>query len=113
MVALALDLTIRRGTNDRLSLDDVMRALWQRYGRTGIGVPERGMEAITTDVTGLDLGGFFDQALDSTDELDLAPLLGSVGIELRLRPSKGAKDLGGVVVLLRCDFGAMPPSVCV
>ena len=97
LAALALDLTIRRETNDQASLDDVMRALWQRHGRPGAGVSERGVEAIAEDVTGLDLGGFFDQAIDSTDELDLAPLLGSVGIELHLRPSKGRKDLGGIV----------------
>jgi predicted metalloprotease with PDZ domain len=33
LVALALDLTIREKTRGRKSLDDIMRALWQRYGR--------------------------------------------------------------------------------
>ncbi len=96
LAALALDLTIRHDTNDQVSLDDVMRALWQRHGKPGIGVSERGVEAVVADVTGLDLSGFFGRVLDSTDELDLAPLLDMVGIELRLRPSKGSKDLGGV-----------------
>ena len=33
LVALAFDLTIRAQTGNRKSLDDVMRLLWQRYGR--------------------------------------------------------------------------------
>ncbi len=95
LVALALDLTIRRRTQGARSLDDVMRALWERHGRTGIGVPERGVEELAAEVTGLDLGPFFSQALDSTEDIDLAPLLVPMGIGLRLRASRGPKDLGG------------------
>jgi predicted metalloprotease with PDZ domain len=99
LVALALDLTLRGRTAGRVSLDDVMRALWDRYGRSGIGVPERGVEAMATEVSGLDLDDFFARALDSTAalELELEPLLAEVGIECRLRPANGAKDLGRCV----------------
>jgi predicted metalloprotease with PDZ domain len=96
LVALALDLTVRRDTAGVKSLDDIMRALWLHHGKPGIGVPERGVEAIAEEVTGLDLSGFFRQALDSTEDLDLSPLLQSMGIELRMRPSLGPKDQGGV-----------------
>jgi predicted metalloprotease with PDZ domain len=96
LVALTLDLTIRLGTDGAKSLDDLMRALWERHGRTGIGVPERGVEVLAAEVSGLDLDAFFAQALDSTEELDLADLLAPFGIELRLRPTKDPKDLGGV-----------------
>lgn len=97
LVALALDLVIRRDTHGSRSLDDVMRALWERHGRTGVGVSERGVERLAAEVTGLDLGAFFGQALDSTDDLDLERLLSTVGIDMRLRPAKGPKDLGGWV----------------
>ncbi|MGD2019711.1 MAG: peptidase M61 [Thiohalocapsa sp.] len=96
LTALALDLTIRRDTHGRRSLDDVMRALWERHGRTGVGVAERGIEALAAEVTGLDLGRFFDQALDSTEDLDLPGLLATVGVAMRLRPSRGPKDFGNV-----------------
>jgi predicted metalloprotease with PDZ domain len=33
LIGLALDLTIRAKTGGAKSLDDVMRALWERYGR--------------------------------------------------------------------------------
>ncbi|MEA1049724.1 peptidase M61 [Lamprobacter modestohalophilus] len=97
LTALALDLTIRNGTEHRKSLDDVMRALWQGYGRTSVGIGEREVEQVAAEVSGLDLTGFFDHALDSTDDLDLAPLLRTVAIEMRLRPSTSAKDNGGCV----------------
>jgi len=100
LTALALDLTIRRDTAGRHSLDDVMRALWERYGEraghSGAGVPERGIEALAAEVTGLDLTDFFDQALDGTEDLDLPGLLAAVGVDMRLRPSKGPKDFGNV-----------------
>src|SRR5690606_34264547 len=38
LVAWALDLTVRKATAGRRSLDDVMRALWREYGLSGRGV---------------------------------------------------------------------------
>lgn len=96
LVALALDLLIRRDTGGAKSLDDVMRALWERHGRTGIGLEERGFEALAMAVTGLDLTDFFHQALDCTADLDLAPLLAELGIGLRLRAARQGKDFGGL-----------------
>ncbi|NEV65146.1 M61 family metallopeptidase [Thiorhodococcus minor] len=97
LAALALDLEIRRQTRGAVSLDDVMRMLWLRHGKTGVGLPEHGFEALAMEVTGLDLSDFFVRAIDSTEDLDLQDLLGSVGVEMRLRPQQGAKDLGGCV----------------
>ncbi len=96
LVALALDLSILRDTAGTKSLDDVMRALWERHGRTGVGLEERGFETLAMAVTGLDLGDFFHQALDSTEDLDLAPLLAELGIGLRLRAARQGKDFGGL-----------------
>ena len=44
LVALLLDLTLRR--ESRFTLDDVMRALWQRYGRAGTPAPEGALETV-------------------------------------------------------------------
>jgi len=96
LVALALDLTIRRDTAGARSLDDVMRALWQRHGGTGVGVAERGIEALAAEITGLDLSDFFHRSLDGTDDFDLTDLFSTAGIEMRLRPTSGPKDVGGV-----------------
>ncbi|MEA3274138.1 MAG: PDZ domain-containing protein [Pseudomonadota bacterium] len=96
LVALALDLTIRRETEGAKSLDDLMRALWERHGKSAVGVSEGGVEVLAAEVTGLDLDAFFRQALDSTEDLELTDLLAAQGIGLRMRPARGSKDLGGV-----------------
>ncbi|MFW5969912.1 MAG: M61 family metallopeptidase [Halofilum sp. (in: g-proteobacteria)] len=102
LIALALDLTIRHRTDGTRSLDDVMRALWTRHGH-GDGVPEQGIESIAREVTGLDLDTFFDTALRSTRDLDLATLLLPFGIELRWQASKPA---GGYVPALGVGLDA-------
>jgi len=95
LVALALDLLIRRDTDGRRSLDDVMRALWERHGRTGEGVPEHGVERVAAEVSGLDLDAFFESALRGRDDLPLEALLADFGVRLHLRPAASADDKGG------------------
>ncbi len=95
-IALALDLTIRRETADRMSLDDVMRALWSKHGRLDLGVGEADVEALAAEVTGLDLTTFFDTALRSVDDLPIDELLGTVAIGYELRPAADSKDKGGL-----------------
>jgi len=58
LVALALDLTLRKG---RGSLDDVMRALWTGHGSTGVGVAEDEIERILGEIAGHDMHDFFDR----------------------------------------------------
>lgn len=96
LVALALDLTIRERTGECLSLDDVMRALWAKWRRDGLGLGETEWERIAAETTGLDLAAFFDQALRSTDDLPLAGLLQRQGITLQLDAARGASDRGGM-----------------
>ncbi|MFZ5876798.1 MAG: M61 family metallopeptidase [Nitrospirota bacterium] len=95
LIAMALDLTIRRETRNAKSLDDVMRALWERHGKTGEGVPEDGVERIAQEVSGVDLRAFFDRALRSVEELPLAALLEEVGVAVGLRASESEQDKGG------------------
>ncbi len=97
IVAFMLDLRIRRATVGRYSLDSVLQALKRRYGQTGLGFGEYDIESVAGEVTGLDLRAFFDQALESTAELDLTEDLASVGIAIRWRPGRDPQDLGGYV----------------
>ena len=91
IVALALDLTIREKTNGAKSLDDVMRALWNEFGKTRIGVPEAVIEEIAGRVTGIDLHNFFAHAVYGTNDLDLVPLFKHVGVAMTFQvPGSGA-----------------------
>jgi len=95
VIALALDLTIRRASADARSLDDVARTLWQRYGRVGKGVPEAGVERVAAEVAGTDLGEFFERYLYGTEDPPLAELLADVGVAFTLRAADNAADTGG------------------
>jgi predicted metalloprotease with PDZ domain len=95
LIALALDLKLRSETDGRVSLDDVMRVCWEKWGETGEGMPERGLEEVSSEVSGLDLGDFFDAAVRGTGELALEQLLHDHGVDYCLRIAKGRKDKGG------------------
>jgi predicted metalloprotease with PDZ domain len=95
LIALCLDLLIRSRTRGRKSLDDVMRTLWERHGKTGVGVPEDGWERIAEEVSGVRLRSFFDRALRSHEELPARQLLAELGVELHSRPAEGGTDRGG------------------
>ena len=95
LVALALDLTVRAMSGGARSLDDLMRALWRRYGSRNAGVPEDGVQGIAEEVAGAGLAEFFARYVYGTEDPPLAELLGDLGIALRLRAAEGAKDSGG------------------
>jgi predicted metalloprotease with PDZ domain len=95
LVALALDLKLRLETAGRVSLDDVVRELWRRYGMRGIGVPEDGFEQLAAELSGLDLASFFATAVRGTDDLPLKELLAEFGVALEMRAAAGGDDRGG------------------
>jgi predicted metalloprotease with PDZ domain len=90
LVALMFDLTIRARTDGRKSLDDVMLALWQRFGRdfyastppAARGVTEAEVEALFDEVSGLKLGPLFERYVRGTDDLPLAKLYAPFAIKM-------------------------------
>ncbi|HHM04610.1 MAG TPA: M61 family peptidase [Gammaproteobacteria bacterium] len=95
LVALCLDLWIRRETRHARSLDDVMRALWRRYGQSGAGVPEDGFERVAEEVSGVALGDFFQRYVHGTGMPPVEELLAHFGVGFHVRPAEGADDPGG------------------
>ncbi len=93
LVALCLDLLLRRDAG--ISLDDVLRSAWERWGRGDVPVPEGGLEALAQELSGLDLRAFFDLALRSTQPLPLTELLADFGVRAERRAAVGATDAGG------------------
>jgi predicted metalloprotease with PDZ domain len=95
LIALALDLKLRSETKGRVSLDDVMRVCWERWGDSAEGMPEDGFEAVAAEVSQLDLDDFFNASVRGTGELPLEALLHTHGIAYKLRASSGSSDKGG------------------
>jgi len=90
LVGLAFDLTIRAKTGGAKSLDDVMRALWERYGRdfyagasgSGRGVTEKDVEALFDEISGVRLKPLFDRYVRGTEDIPLAKLYAPFGIKV-------------------------------
>ncbi len=99
LVALCLDLLLRQETRGRISLDDLMRALWETYGARDEGVPEDGVEQTARSLCGpalrRKLMAFFRDAVYGTRELPLRSLLKRAGYLLQVtsgaNPSLGAR----------------------
>jgi predicted metalloprotease with PDZ domain len=52
LLALGLDLQIRKFSDGRHSLDDLMRSIWQRHGVSLSGIAEDGLDQIMVDLFG-------------------------------------------------------------
>ena len=95
LIAATLDLKLRAETDGETTLDDVMRACWDRWGRGDEGMPENGFETVCKEVAGIDLDDFFDAAVRGTGELPLRAMLEQFGIKYYLRQAKNGADKGG------------------
>ncbi|MBK4738193.1 M61 family metallopeptidase [Noviherbaspirillum pedocola] len=102
LVALGLDLTIRSETRSKRSLDDVMRALWQRYGSSfygegedaGRGIGEDDVLALFEEVSGLKLKRYFDRCIHGTEDVPLAKLFAAFGIDVDDKRDNPKPSLG-------------------
>lgn len=90
LVGLCLDLALRR--HGRATLDDVMRALWQRTGGGPMG--ESDLLEVLHELTGRGWAAEIDAWAHGTHELPLAELLAAHGITLTRQPPALAQRLG-------------------
>lgn len=98
LIAMGLDIAIRKGSQDAKSLDDVMRLLWQRYGRDfyrggATGITEDAMPGLVREATGVDVSDFIARYAHGRDDVPLDSLLGSLGITLTWKPVAGPVSL--------------------
>ena len=95
IIALCLDLKIRALSDNHLSLDNVMRLLWELHGKTGLGTDKYVIQQLLDQRLNVDVDEFLHHALYTTEELPVAELLADVGVEMRLRPRESLADKGG------------------
>lgn len=97
LVSLLLDLLIRNLHQNKHSLDDVMRLMWQRFGKQEIGfTPEQLIETIE-EIAGTKLTDFFHLCLETTEDLPFNEYLEPFG--LKLNPLKDNVPYLGIKVV--------------
>ncbi|NET06110.1 MAG: M61 family metallopeptidase [Symploca sp. SIO2B6] len=82
MVSLLLDLLIRARYQNQRSLDDVMRQMWQQFGKEEIGYTPKQLRRVIESVVGCDLSSFFDNYINGTAELPFNEYLEPFGLQL-------------------------------
>jgi predicted metalloprotease with PDZ domain len=93
LVSLLLDLELRQRTGGQVSLDHVMRAMYESFPLGGPGYTPEDFQATVERLSESDFDAFFNDFVGGTAELPLADALSTVGLTLALEPDKdAAKD---------------------
>ncbi len=94
LVGLCMDLRIRHETQNRHSLDEVMRALLQRFGYPKPGFTEEQFWQTVSDVTKLQWEDFRRRYIEGTEALPLEQYLSFAGIDVKVLSDTTAARLG-------------------
>ena len=86
MIGLCLDLKIRYTTQNKKSLDDVMRELMRRTNPPKPGFGEDEIREVVNLVAGQDLTDFYNLLARSTDEMPFAECMGYAGLDAHGKP---------------------------
>ena len=80
VVGLVLDAHIRKLTNDRKSMDDVIRLEYQRYSGAH-GYTEAEFDKTVSDAAGVDVDPLLQKLIATTDEVDYTEMLDWFGLQ--------------------------------
>ena len=93
VLGFLLDGKIRKATNGAKSLDDVMRAAYEKFSGARGFTPEE-FRATAEQVAGVSLKAFWDSAVEGTAELDYTEAFDALGVRFRSASSSGRAYLG-------------------
>ena len=107
LVAAALDLQIRSLTQNRKSLDDVMKQMYREFGLTGNKYTMSDVIRIVSQIAGEDLEPFFCKYVSGKERLPLEEYLRDAGMDVQIEFGEELPSLGYVVheMLHISEFG--------
>jgi predicted metalloprotease with PDZ domain len=94
LLALMLDLKIRLKSHNEKSLDDVMRTMWDGYGKNETGYSYQDYQAVCEGVYGSSLHDYFADYISGTAALEseLSVLLPQFGLSFELKSAKKPEE---------------------
>ncbi|MEK6985439.1 MAG: hypothetical protein AABX89_03530 [Candidatus Thermoplasmatota archaeon] len=92
-VGLCLDAELRR-RKVKGGLDAVMRHIWRKHGKTGVGLTDDALPDLVEQATGLNLGGKIARWVDGTEELPIAAAFRTLGWTMKAEWKDPKKKLG-------------------
>ena len=87
LTGLLLDVSIRDASDNKFSLDDVMRALFTRFYKQGKGFRTADLLALLTELGMADADGFYQRYINGRDPLPYDSVLPKAGIAVTRRSS--------------------------
>ncbi|NEO70804.1 M61 family metallopeptidase [Moorena sp. SIO3H5] len=102
MVSLLLDLLIRERHGNKRSLDDVIRKMWEQFGKGEIGFTPQQLREVIESVAELDLSNFFSKTIEGKEELPFNEYLKPFGLQVVAVDEESVPYLG---VKVRTDNG--------
>ena len=130
LLGVALDILIRDATNNRASLDDVMRRMNQQYAQRGRSYPdsagiEEAVDEVVRDANAIagnppagDFSEFFKRYVSGTQEIPFADLLSRAGLSLKTQGEKRAalgfgvqRDAAGIATITALDLSSPAAQV--
>ncbi|MCA9299833.1 MAG: M61 family metallopeptidase [Phycisphaerales bacterium] len=109
LVNLMIDMRIREATGNERSLDDVMRAMFERFPLDGPGYTTDDFRTVIEEVAGIDFASFFEANVAGTEPLDLEGALAIAGLDLTL--GDGGEDVEEIAYLGLDLQGSSPTTV--
>jgi predicted metalloprotease with PDZ domain len=106
LLGFLLDATVRTATSGKSSLDDVMKAAYEKYSGDRGYTPAQ-FRAVAEQVAGQSLAAFWATAVEGTSELDYAAALAAFGLRLRVPATTSTPWLG---IATRNDNGRLVVS---
>ena len=97
LVAAALDLQIRSLTQNRSSLDDVMKQMYREFGLTDITYTMNDVIKIGSQITGKDFRPFFHKYVAGTERLPLEEYLKDAGVDVEIDFGERLPSLGYIL----------------
>lgn len=98
LVSLLLDLLIRDRFQNQRSLDDVMRLMWEKFGKSEIGFTPEQLKEVIESVAEIDLTDFFQTYLETTTEIPFNDYLNRFGLKLQGVTENNAAPYSGMRV---------------
>jgi predicted metalloprotease with PDZ domain len=92
LLGLCLDLELRGRSGGARGLDDVLRLLWERFGRHDRGFEEGEFRAAAEEVAGTALDEFWRRYVDGTEPLDVDAYLAHAGLTVERDWSRTGED---------------------
>ncbi|KYG81821.1 putative metalloprotease with PDZ domain [Roseivirga ehrenbergii] len=98
LLALILDLKIRLRSGHQRSLDDVMRLMWQKFGKNQAGYTYQDYQNVCEEVYGDSLQYYFENYVSGTSPLEkeLKVLFPQFGLSFHVKPSEKLEKIYGL-----------------